>query len=86
MKFNYNGKDYELHYSFRSLMVYENIAKKSFNPKTITDILIFFYSVLCTSQKGETFDFDTFMDTVDSHPEYITQFSEWMQSTFIAHC
>lgn len=82
MIFNYEGKDYELKYSFRAMMIYENITKKSFNPKTITDIIVFFYSILVSSGKGDSFEFDNFMEILDSQPEKLTEFSEWLTNIF----
>jgi len=82
MKIDYKGKNYELKWSFRALMIYENIVKKSFNPKTISDVIIFFYSVLCASAKGETIVFDEFMDWIDNNPTSITLFSEWLSGVF----
>lgn len=81
MKFKYNEKEYELKYSFRALIIYENITKKNFNPKTISDILIFFYSILCASGKGDVFDFNVFMDIIDENPSLVTEFSEWLTKT-----
>ena len=82
MKISYKEKEYELKWSFRALMIYENIVKQSFNPKTITDVILFFYSILCASAKGETIVFDEFMDWVDDNPTSITQFSEWLSGVF----
>lgn len=81
MKFKYNEKEYELKYSFRALIIYENITKKNFNPSSISDIVIFFYSILCASGKGDVFDFNVFMDIIDDNPQLVTEFSEWLTST-----
>lgn len=81
MKFNYKDKEYELKYSFRALIIYENITKKNFNPTSISDILIFFYSILCASGKGDVFDFNEFMDIIDEKPSLVTEFSEWLTQT-----
>lgn len=81
MKFNYKDKEYELKYSFRALIIYENITKKNFNPTSISDILIFFYSILCASGKGDVFDFNDFMDIIDEKPSLVTEFSEWLTQT-----
>lgn len=78
MKVTIDNKEYELKYSFRALMIYENITKKSFNPKSLTEILVFFYSIVCASVRDNTVDFDEFMDMLDSHPEMIQDFSEWL--------
>ncbi len=81
MKFNYKDKEYELKYSFRALIIYENITKKNFNPTSISDILIFFYSILCASGKGDVFDFNDFMDIIDEKPSLVKEFSEWLTQT-----
>lgn len=81
MKFKYNDKEYELKYSFRALIIYENITKKNFNPTSISDILIFFYSILCSSGKGDIFDFNEFMDIIDENPSLVAEFSEWLTKT-----
>ena len=36
MKITIDNREYELKYSFRTLMVYENITNKSFEPKSLT--------------------------------------------------
>lgn len=81
MKFNYKDKEYELKYSFRALIIYENITKKNFNPSSVSDIIIFFYSILCASGKGDIFDFNIFMDIIDENPNLLTEFSEWLTHT-----
>jgi len=81
MKFTYKEKEYELKYSFRALIIYENITKKNFNPTSISDILVFFYSILCSSGKGDVFDFNEFMDIIDENPSLVTEFSEWLTQT-----
>lgn len=81
MKFNYKDKEYELKYSFRALIIYENITKKNFNPSSVSDIIIFFYSILCASGKGDIFDFNIFMDIIDENPNLLTEFSEWLTNT-----
>lgn len=70
-------KDIELKFSFRSLMIYENITKKSFNPESTSDILIFMFCVLISSDKDLNLDFGDFLDYVDNNPYVIVDFSEW---------
>ena len=82
MNVTYNEKTYELKYSFRALMIYENITGKSFNPKTVSDIIFFFYSVLCSTAKHDVIDFDNFIEMLDEHPELITEFSGWLTSVY----
>ena len=62
MNITYKEKEYELKYSFRSLMIYENITGQGFNPKTLSDLITFFYSLLVTAAKDELIDFNEFLD------------------------
>lgn len=82
MKIKIKEKEIELKYSYRALMIYENIQKQSFNPKTLSDIIVFFYSVVVSSSKDRNILFDDFMDWLDENPNVITEFSNWLQSIF----
>lgn len=73
-------KDITLKYSFRSLMLFENIQDKSFTPSTTTDVLVFFYCVIMGSEKDLEFTFDEFLDLVDSDPNLVIEFSEWLSA------
>jgi hypothetical protein len=66
-------------------MVYENITNKSFEPKSISDIIYFFYSVAFTSAKGEALDFEKFIDWLDENPSAITEFNVWLTDTINAN-
>ena len=78
------GNKVNLKYSFRALMIYENIAQKSFNPKGISDVVVFFYSVVVASTKDTTLSFDDFIDWLDEQPTAINDFSVWLTSVFNA--
>lgn len=80
MKLTYKDKEYELKYSFRALMIYENITQKSFQPKNLTDIITFFYSTVLSSAK-EPIDFNEFIDWLDEHVEELNNFSEWLMGS-----
>ena len=81
MKVTINDREIELKYSFRSMMIYEKIAGVSFNPRGVTEIMIYFYSTLLASDKELTLTFDDFVDWVDENPKSLNDFSEWVQST-----
>lgn len=76
----FNNKEIELKYSIRAMMMYENITDNSFNPKTLTDILTFFYCVVVTSMKDYSYSFDNFLDDIDSEPSKLEELTEWMNS------
>ena len=78
MDIEIKGKEVKLKYSFRSLMVYEQILGKTFEPKGILEILTFMYSVIITSDKELQFTYDEFLDMIDENPGLIKEFSEWL--------
>lgn len=75
-------KEYNIKYSFRALMIYENITHKSFNPKTISDMIVFFYSIVLASNKGCELLFDDFLDWIDENPDKVNDFASWLNDTF----
>lgn len=81
MKVTYNGTEYELKYSFRALMIYENAANKTFQPKGMTDVIIFFYSCILAAART-AIDFDEFIDWLDDNPNELTNFSNWLTEQF----
>lgn len=82
MKINIKGKEIELKNTFRSMIIYEKVAGKTFNPQGITEILLYFYSVIMASDKDCELEFDDFLDMVDNNPKLITDFSEWLNKSF----
>lgn len=78
MKVTLNEKEYEMKYSFRALMIYENIMGKSFNPTGLTDIIVFFYATVLAVAKGDIIKYDDFLDWLDEHPDEMNNFSEWL--------
>lgn len=78
MKIVIKGEELELKYSFRALIIYENIMNKSFEGRGITEILTFMYCVILGSQKGLEFTYDEFLDLIDTQPNLIKEFSEWL--------
>lgn len=82
MKINIKGKEVELKNTFRSMIIYEKVAGKTFNPQGITEILLYFYSVIMASDKDCELEFDDLLDMVDENPKLITDFSEWLNKSF----
>jgi hypothetical protein len=80
MKLTIKGKEIELKYSIRSLIMYENMAEKSFAPETLTDIITFMYCVVVSSNKDYSLTFDEFIDFLDENPDAIKEFSDWLLS------
>lgn len=78
MKINIKGKDVELRYSMRSLIMFENITSKTFNPQTTLDVMIYFLCVLLASDKTLQLTLDELIDIVDEDPKKLEAFSNWL--------
>lgn len=76
-----NEKHIELKHGFRSLMIYENITGKSFNPVNLTDIVTYFYCVVLASEKTVRITFDEFINLIDEKPDKVTEFADWLTKT-----
>lgn len=81
MKVTIKDKEIELKYSIRSMLMYENITGKSFNPETLTDVITFMYCVFVSSSNDYSLKFDDFINELDENPDIVKQFSEWLQSS-----
>lgn len=79
MTITIDNKEIDLRYSFRALMIYEKIADKSFtNVSGLTEILIFFYSVILGSDSEMNLTWDQFIDWLDNNPNMLTEFTSWL--------
>lgn len=82
MKINIKDQEIEMKYSFRSLIIFEEITGKTMTtPDTLKDILILFYSIVLASAKGSLQDWtwDNFMDWLDENPEITIEFTQWLK-------
>ena len=78
MTIKIGDREIKLKYSFRALLLYENILKKSFAPETTTDVLVFMFCVIMGSAKDLQLDFNEFLDMIDENPHLMTEFAEWL--------
>ena len=80
MKIKIGNTQVTLKNSFRAHFVYEGIQKKSFDGRTMTDIIIFMWSVYATSmpEGKEPVDLMEFISWLDGHDEKLKEFVEWM--------
>lgn len=78
MTININDKEITLKHTFRSYIIYETITGKSFEPKTVTDILTYFYSVVMASEPTAEITFDNFIDWIDQHEDQLSAFVSWL--------
>ena len=81
MKVKIKDLEITLKNSFRSLIIYEAMTKKSFKPETITDVIVYFFSVISASANPQQVDWDDYMDWLDNNPTAITDFQTWLTSS-----
>lgn len=71
-------RDIELRYTMRSLILYENIMNKSFNPQTTLEVMVFFLCVLLGSDKQLHLTLDELIDIVDADNQVLIDFTTWL--------
>lgn len=81
MKIKIKDLEITLKNSFRSLIIYEAMTKKTFKPETITDVIVYFFSVISASANPQQVDWDDFMNWLDENPNAIAEFQNWLTST-----
>lgn len=78
MKIKINDKEIELKYSFRAIIMWEQIQEKPFQPVTASDVMIYMYCIVCSSDKTVKITFDEFLDYLDANPKVIEDFTRWI--------
>lgn len=77
------GVNYIIRQSFRSLLMFEEMTKKSVEDmeQNLNSTLILFYCILKAGNKDTfKFTFDEFIDIMDENVDSLTVFSEYLQS------
>lgn len=82
MKITIKENEIELKNTFRSMIIYEKINGKSFNPKGLTEIILYFYCVVMASDKDLDLEFEEFVEYLDNNPNLLTEFSVWLNKIF----
>lgn len=78
MKITINEKEIELKYSFRALMMYENINGNTYNGGGLTEAITLFYCIVVTSSKDYSLDYDYFIDWLDENQDTLKEFFNWI--------
>ena len=78
----FNGIDYTIKKSFRSLNLFETLANKSITSinDSMTDMLLLFYCIIKSNNSFFKFDFDQFIDLLDDNPVSFKIFIEYLES------
>lgn len=78
MKVQIKDQEITLKFTFRSMMMFENVTGNSLDPKTLTDIITYFYCVVLSSERNVDLSFEDFIDWVDDNPNCIKEFTQWL--------
>lgn len=78
MTITINNTTFELKNTIRSYIIYENITNEVFNPHTLTNIIIYFYSVVMASNKSLVLTFEEFTDWLDDNMIELDNFTKWL--------
>lgn len=71
-----NIKDLKLKYSNRVILIFEQVTRKTFELKSNTDFLIFFYCVIIANNREMNLSFEQFVEMTDD-PETLPYLNEW---------
>lgn len=79
MTINIKEQEIQLKYTFRSLMMFENITNSTFSPQGVTDIITLFYCVVICSNRNTDLTFDEFLDWLDDNQVEFKNFGVWLE-------
>lgn len=76
MKITINEKEYEVKYNLRAMLLFEQIANKAFEIKTMFDEYVLFYASILGANKECDLDFDVFIEWAEENPNALNEFTE----------
>lgn len=79
MKITIKGHEVELKQTMRSLIYFENIMNKPFNPQNTTtmDLTVLFLCTLLASDKTLHLTYDELIDAIDENPQMFVDYTTW---------
>lgn len=80
MEITIKNRTITLKNKMRALLIYEQIANKAFNPITITDMMLYFYSVILANEPDIDMTFSEFLDILDEQENLFETFNKWLLS------
>lgn len=80
MTIKIKNEDFELKYTIRALFIFEQITGKPFKTKTLTDLYIFFYSILLANNPTTTLTIASLIDACDEDNILFVNFNNWLIS------
>lgn len=79
MKITIKGKEYNIKYTIRAMIIFEQVTKQMFQIKTLTDEYLFLYSLVMANNKDANLTFDDLLDAIDEDSNIMLQFEEFMK-------
>lgn len=83
MKVKVNEREIELKWTFRALLIYEQLTNSTFEPKTLGDIVNFLFCIILGSDRDLKISFDDFLDWLDENPNAINEFAQWIEGELL---
>ena len=82
MKLTIKGKEIELKYTIRAIIIFEKIANKPFQTNSVTDIYLFLYSIILANDTTPNLTFDELINMCDDNPAIIRDFNQFLQDEY----
>lgn len=79
MKIKFDDKEFDLKYTLRAFMYFEQLMNKPFNVETLTDSYVLFYCFLLASNNPFDYKFEDFIDMLDNNHLAVREFNEWFR-------
>lgn len=77
-KITIKNKEYNVRYTVRALMLFEQILNKTFSIDNLTDQITFFYCLLLANNPDDTITYDEFIDALDDDSTILNQFQKFL--------
>lgn len=79
MKIRINKQDYNIKYTVRAIMLFEQVKGAMFSINTLTDEYLFLYCMILANNKETDLKFDELLDYIDNDSSIMTQLAEFMK-------
>lgn len=77
MKINIDNQNIELRFRFRSEILFEEIAQKSFQGESVAQWILYFYCTLIANTDDGFIEYDSFVKWLDDNPDALYEFIEF---------
>jgi hypothetical protein len=81
MKVKINEKEVELKFNFKTELIYEEIAKASFDGQTTTSWINLFYSAIVANGGDGVATYKEYIDWLNENPDVFYDFIAWHTET-----